>query len=126
MGRCDPISGLLIWKDLVQRTRDSFAQDRISASVHSCHGDPTLPIRLEFSSRRFGQFAEMQGANLEEVSKSPSRRDVFSGKQGDFFFPPDRGMGNVAASLADRQFPLLTIFLLGHFLVGEMSSHAAA
>jgi hypothetical protein len=126
MSRRDPISWFSISQGLVDGTRDSFVRSHALASVHTRYRKPELQSCLEFSSRYLGQSVEIQGRNLEPVSKVLSHGDVFPAEQAIFFFPPNRGVGNVAAQIANRQFPLLTIFLVGHFLVGEMSSLAAA
>ena len=126
MGRRDPISWFSISKVVVQRMRDSFVGGHTSTSVHNRYHQSAVQSCVEFSRPSFGQSAKIQGTNLEQVSKSLSRRDVFPAEQTMNFVPPKRGVGKVAAHIADRWFPLLTIFLVGHFLVGEMSSLGAA
>jgi len=64
--------------------------------------------------------------NFQQLSKSLSPCEVLPEKQTINLFPPDWVVGNVAPDIADRQFPPLTILLLRHFLMDEMSSLAAA
>ena len=95
------------------------------ASVHSQFRKPALSSCGECSSRPIGQSAKIQRTNLAQVSKSPSCRDVFSTEQTIFFFPPKRGVGNHAASIAHRQFSHLTVFFVGHFLRREIVARSS-